>query len=125
MTDTLLSDRSNDQPWHNGEPRSRVPDTSMLPGSEKAPTAAVGLLNNAVDGAHNAIDRLAVGAAPVVRQLGERVSAAGVTLQATSDQLLAKRDEWSEGLRTTVRSRPLTSVLVAAAVGVVIGRVMR
>ena len=43
--------------------RASVPDMSMLPGSEKAPPATVDLLNRAVQGAHDTIDRLAV--APV------------------------------------------------------------
>jgi hypothetical protein len=67
--------------------RAHVPDTSMLPGTEKAPPAAVDLLNHAVQGAHDIIDRLADSAAPAMRQLGENISAAEDALHAKTDQL--------------------------------------
>lgn len=111
--------------WPAHEQPVRVPDTSMLPGSEKAPPAAVGLLKQAVQGAHDTIDRLADSAAPAVRQLGESVSAAGVTLQAKSDRWRETRHEWAEGVRTTVRGDPLASVAAALALGIVIARITR
>jgi hypothetical protein len=102
-----------------------VPDTSMLPGSEKAPPAAIGVLNDAVQGAHDTIDRLADRAAPAVRQLGESVAAVGETLQAKTDQLREKRDVWVEGARGTVRRNPLAAVAAALALGAVIARITR
>ena len=57
MNETIHPDSKSDVPWSTHEARVRVPDTSMLPGSEKAPPAAVGLLNQAVQGAHDNIDR--------------------------------------------------------------------
>ena len=108
-----------------GDHQVRVPDTSMLPGSEKAPPAALGLLNSAVQGAHHTIDRLAESATPAVRQLGESVSAAKQTLHVQTDHLREARDEWVEGARCTVRSHPLVAVASALALGVFIARLVR
>lgn len=125
MNETIQPNNTSDVPWPTREPRMRVPDTSMLPGSEKAPPAAVGMLKQAVQGAHNTIDRLADGAAPAVRKLGESISAAGETLHAKTDQLRDTRDEWVEGARSTVRASPLAWVAAALALGAVIGRITR
>ena len=125
MNETIQYDGLSDGTWPASDHRVRVPNTSMLPGSEKAPPAAVGLLKNAVQGAHETIDRLADSAAPAVRQLGESVAAAGETLHVKTDQLREKRDEWVEGVRITVRSRPLVSVAAAFALGAVIARIAR
>jgi hypothetical protein len=67
MNETILPDSTSDVPSPNSDHRERVPDPSMLPGSEKAPPAAVDLLNHAVRGAHGTIDRFADSAAPAVR----------------------------------------------------------
>jgi len=125
MNETIHSQSTSDLPWNNGDQRMPVPDTSMLPGSEKAPPAAIGVLNNAVQGAHDTIDRLADRAAPAVRQLGESVAAVGETLQTKTDQLREKRDVWVEGARSTVRRNPLAAVAAALALGAVIARITR
>lgn len=114
MNQTTYPDRSSDVPWLDGEDPVRVPDTSMLPGSEKAPPAALGLLKTAVQGAHHTIDRFANRAAPAVRKAGDRVAAAGAT-----------RDEWVEVARGTVRKNPLACVAAALALGAVIARIIR
>ena len=116
---------ASDVPWPTHGHRVLVPDTSLLPGSENAAPAAVGVLKQVVQGAHQTIDRLADSAAPAVRQLGESVAAAGETLHAKTGQLREKRDEWAEGMRSTVRSKPLVSVAAALALGVVISRIVR
>ena len=105
--------------------RLRVPDTSMLPGSEKAPPPAVNLLNSAVRGAHDGIDRLADTVTPAVRKLGESVSAAEATLRAKTDLLRETGDEWVDSMRTTVRRNPLACLAVAAVLGAVIARITR
>jgi ElaB/YqjD/DUF883 family membrane-anchored ribosome-binding protein len=125
MNETIHPDAASDLSWPTGDHRVRVPDTSMLPGSEKAPPAAAGLLKNAAQGAHDIVDRLADSAAPTARQVGERVEAAAETLQAKTDQLREKRDEWAEGVRSAVRSNPLAAVAAAAALGAVIARIAR
>lgn len=123
MNETLRPQGFPETPWRAGEPP--VPDTSMLPGSEKAPPPAVGLLKQAVRGAHQTIDRLADRAAPAVRQLGDSVAAAETALHDKAEQLRAQRDAWTDDARCTVRERPLTCVAVALAVGVLVGRLAR
>lgn len=125
MNETIHADSTSGVPWPTSDPRVQVPDTSMLPGSEKAPPAVIGLLKHAVQGAHDTIDHLADSAAPAVRQLGDSVSAAGETLHAKTEQLREARDEWVESVRTTVRSNPLVSVAAALALGAVIARLAR
>lgn len=125
MNETIYPDRPSDVAWPNSDPRARMPDTSMLPNSEKAAPAAVGLLNSAAQGAHHTIDRLADSAAPAGRQLGETVSAAAETLHATTDQLRQTGNAWAESVRTTVRSKPLVSVAAALALGALIARIAR
>jgi ElaB/YqjD/DUF883 family membrane-anchored ribosome-binding protein len=125
MNETNYPASAPEMPWLTSDHRVRAPNTPMLPGSEKAGPAAVGLLQNAVQGAHHTIDRLADSAEPAVRQLGESVSAAGETLHEKTDQLRQTRDEWVEGVRTTVRGNPLASVAAALAFGAVIARITR
>lgn len=125
MTETTYADSASGVPWPTSDQRVRVPDTSMSPGSEKAPSAGVTLLNRAMQGAHDTIDRLADSAAPALQQLGERVSVAKDMLHAKTDQLRDTREEWVESMRTTVRSKPLASVAAAVALGAVIARLTR
>lgn len=125
MNETNYPASASDVHWPTSDHPVQEPETSMQPGSEKAGPAAVGLLQNAVQGAHHTIDRLADSAEPAVRQLGESVSAAGETLHEKTDQLRQTRDEWVEGVRTTVRGNPLASVAAALALGAVIARITR
>lgn len=125
MNETTPPDGASDGPWPTRDQRARVPDAAMAPGSENAAGAAVGLLNQAVQGAHDTIDRLADGAAPAAQQLGERVSAAGDAIHAWSDPMRQTLDECLASVRTTVRSNPLASMAVAMALGAVIVRITR
>lgn len=124
MNDTTANDLSS-VPWQTSDQRVRVPDTSMLPGSESTPSALGKLLNQGVHGAHDAVDRLADSAAPAVRQLGERVAAAEEALSDKTDQLRDIRDEWVASARTTVRGSPLVAVAAALALGAVFARITR
>jgi hypothetical protein len=103
MNETFQPDRASDVPW---------PTSGDLP-------------KNAAAGAHDTIHRLADDAAPVVRKLGDRVSAAGEALHATSDQLRDTREAWVAGMRTTVRNNPLVTVAAALALGAAIARITR
>ena len=76
-------------------------------------------------GAHATVDRLADGAAPTLRQLGERVASAENTLQTKTDQIRETRDQWSGSLRTAVRKNPLASLAGALAIGALIARLAR
>ena len=124
MNETNFSSSPADVPWPTSEERARVPDTSMLPGIEHAPVAAAGVLNDAVHGAHAAIDRVADSVAPTVQSIAEGAAAAEEALQAKSDELSALRDEWVDRLRTTVRGNPLLAVAGAVALGLVVARVV-
>ena len=102
-----------------------VPETSMLPPSDTPAMVGDDLMQRAVGGAHATIDRLADGVAPAVHKLGERVASAEDTLQAQTDLIREKRDQWSESMRTAVRSRPLAYLAGALALGALIARITR
>ena len=125
MNETNQLDGEPSVPSATSDYRMRVADTSMLPDSEKAAPAAVGLMKQAVQGAHDTIDRLADGAAPAVRQLGESVSAAEDALLMKAEQLRETRDEWVESVRTTVRGNPLVAIAAAATLGALVARITR
>ncbi len=125
MNETLHPTTASNVPWPTSDHRVRVPDTSMLPGSESAPSPAVKLLNQAVQGAHEGLDRLADSAAPVARDLGARISTAEDAFHAKTNQLRDSRDEWVEGVRTAVRGNPLVALAAAAALGAMIARFTR
>jgi hypothetical protein len=114
-----------DVPWPTSSTRVAVPDTSMLPGSEHAPLAAVGMLNTAVRSAHDSIDRLASSAAPAVQHMGERVEAASSTLHKQGEQLRQTRDQWTQGARLAVREHPLAAVAGALLLGALVARLTR
>ena len=125
MIETSSTGNLSETRWPTGDHRARLPDAGILPFSEATPPAAVGLLKNAVQGAHHTLDRLADRAAPAVRKLGERVSAANATLHAKRDQWRETGDVWVEDMRTSVRSKPLLSVAAALALGAVIAVIAR
>jgi hypothetical protein len=97
MNETIHHDSASDVPWLTSDRRMRVPDTSSLPDSEKA--------------------------APAVRELGDRVSAAEDALHAKTDQLRDTRDAWVESMRTTVRRNPLGAVAAAVTLGAIVARI--
>jgi len=125
MNETSSTGNLSEARWPAADPLARTPDVGTLPFSQATPPAAVGLLKNAVQGAHHSLDRLADRAAPAVRKLGERVAAANATLHAKGDQWRETGDVWVEDMRTSVRSKPLRSVAAALALGAVIGLLAR
>lgn len=125
MNEPLQPHAAPPVPWVTSDHHERVPDTSMLPGSEKAPPAPVASLNRVVHAAHDAVDRLAGSAAPKVRQLGESLSGAEASLRETAHQMGTTRDEWAEALRGKVRLHPLSAVAAAMALGALIVRLRR
>lgn len=125
MNSTTDSSAASDGSWPHGDHAAPVPNTSMLPGAEKAPAPAVELMGRVVRGAHETIDRLADSAAPTVRHIGERLSSAEETLHAKTDQLRETRDAWTESLRSTVRGSPLAAIAAALVLGAFIARMKR
>ncbi len=55
----------------------------------------------------------------------ENITAERMALPATADSLRETRDQWMEGVRTTIRSNPLGCVAAALALGAVITRITR
>ena len=118
-------DTSSEVPWPTSGRPVPVPDTSMLPGSEKGPPAAVKLLNRAVQAAHDTIDQLADHATPVAKRLGEEVTSAGDMLREETAQIRKQGDAWVHGMRTRVRGNPLACVAAAVALGAIVVRLAR
>ncbi len=102
-----------------------VPSTSMLPGTETAPPAAVESFSRAVRGAHQAVDRFADSATPRIQQLSDGVANAEAAVRARADQVSRTGVEWTASVRNTVRSYPLCALAAALALGAVIARVTR
>ena len=125
MNTTLPFGNTSGTPSSNGGSHLPVPDTSMLPGTEDARPAAVGLLKQAVQGAHDTIDHLADVATPAVQKLGLDMTAAAEAVHVRTDQLRHTRDEWAEDARATVRRHPLASVATALVLGAVLFRLVR
>ncbi len=125
MNETLPPGSLSDVPWPTSGQRVRVPDASLLPGSDTAARAADGLLKHAPQGADDTIERTADSGAPTVRQLHDSVAAAEEEMQATTAPRRDTLDAWIEGLRTHVRSRPLASVATAFALGALVAGVTR
>lgn len=125
MNETNHPANGSKSSWPSSVARVKAPDTSTWPDSNKVAPAAESLLNSAVQGAHDGIDRFANSAAPAVRQLGDNVAAAEEVLHAKADQLRHARDEWVESVRTTVRKKPLACLAGAFALGAVIARITR
>jgi len=125
MTDTTRSSDPSTPTWQGMDHHVRVPDTSMLPDTQTSPPATVALMKRAVQGAHTTIDRLADSAAPRVRHIGEVVACVDDALQVQNQRMRNAGDEWTDDLRDTVRRRPLTSVVVAFALGAVLARIAR
>lgn len=82
------------------------------------------MLERAVQGAHETVDRLAEAAAPTAEQLTAAIEGAGAELNAQADDVLALQREWSDALRLAVREHPIAAVLGAAAVGVLLGKLL-
>jgi ElaB/YqjD/DUF883 family membrane-anchored ribosome-binding protein len=102
-----------------------TPSTPQANEGDKPVTAAVGFLEQAVQGAHNTVDRLAEGVKPTVQDLGERASSAEDALLAKSEQLREAGDEWMESVRASVRDNPLAAVAAALALGLLLARITR
>lgn len=84
-----------------------VPNTSLLSDSEKIAPVAADKLDQAVQGAHKAVDRFADTAVPTVRHVAQT------------------GDAWAASARATVREQPLMALLAAFAVGALVGRITR
>jgi ElaB/YqjD/DUF883 family membrane-anchored ribosome-binding protein len=94
-------------------------------GAHAASPPPVEWVQRAADNAHDMIDKVAEQAVPRMRHLHRRVSDAGQRLHSGGDAFNALSREWAESARCTVREQPLTALAIAAAVGLLLGRLSR
>ncbi len=112
----------------NSLPSNPVPTPSASNDAGATPaagSAAADWVERAAGSAHDAIDKVAEKAAPRVRHLQSRLSDAGQRLHSSGDDFSAWSSEWAESARCTVREQPLTALAIAAAVGLLLGRLGR
>lgn len=83
------------------------------------------ILNRVTESAHSAVDRFADKAGPAVQKLESGVAHASDALHEQAQHLRERGDEWTQSMRETVRQHPLSSVLLAFAVGALVARVTR
>lgn len=83
------------------------------------------MVHRAAEGAHDTIDRLEAQAAPAAEKLREQLDSTGEMLHARADQLRQTGREWREGVRSSVREHPLTTIAAALALGVLLARLSR
>ena len=81
-------------------------------------------VNRVVQGAHQAVDRIAERAAPVVERLKSSMSGASDSMHSGVDQFSAMQEEWVETARTTVREHPIASLAAAVAAGVLLSKIL-
>jgi ElaB/YqjD/DUF883 family membrane-anchored ribosome-binding protein len=89
---------------------------------DSAAEAERDLMRRVVQGAHEAIDRIADKAIPAVERLKGTYDDAADTLRARADQAVDLKDEWTESLRLTVRQHPLAAIGTALAIGAILAR---
>ena len=115
-------------------PSSASPATPSSGGSGSRPATADAAIDQAaaaerdvmrrvVQGAHEAVDRIADKAIPAVERLRGTYNDATDTLKQRADQAVDLKDEWTESLRTAVREHPLAAIGTALALGVILARI--
>ena len=115
-------------------PSSAWPATPSAGGSGSRPGAAADaaidqaaaaerdVMRRVVQGAHEAVDRIADKPIPAVERLRGTYNDATDTLKQRADQAVDLKDEWTESLRTAVREHPLAAIGTALALGVILAK---
>ena len=114
-------------------PSSASPATPASGGSGSRPAAADTAIDQAADaerdvmrrvvqGAHEAVDRIADKAIPAVERLRGTYNDAAESLKERADQAMDLKDEWTESLRTAIREHPIAAVGTAVAIGVILAK---
>ncbi len=103
-------------------PLPAAPLDRLAEGIDPAAPQPDALLDRVVDGAHDAIDQLALQAAPHVQRLQDGLADANEMLHQRSDKAREIGADWSESFSDTVRSHPIGAVVVAVIAGLVIAR---
>lgn len=106
-------------------PSSSSTDASGTPAGAQVPTPASGspLLDSAVRGVHETVDRVAAKVSPAIEQLVGSAHSATDSAQQRARELGETGHEWAETLRATVREHPLACVAAALAVGLLVSRI--
>ncbi len=89
---------------------------------DSAAAAERDVMRRVVQGAHEAIDRIADKAIPAVERLKGTYNDASEALQQRAGQAVELKDEWTESVRAVVREHPLAALATALAVGAIIAR---
>jgi ElaB/YqjD/DUF883 family membrane-anchored ribosome-binding protein len=89
---------------------------------DQAAAAERDVMRRVVQGAHEAVDRIADKAIPAVERLRGTYNDAAETLKQRADQAADLKDEWTESLRMTIREHPLAAVGTALALGVILAK---
>jgi ElaB/YqjD/DUF883 family membrane-anchored ribosome-binding protein len=111
-------------------PPSTTPDTTFPKTGAATADAAIDqaaaaerdVMRRVVQGAHEAVDRIADKAIPAVERLKDTYNDAADTLKQRADQAVDLTGEWTESLRTAVREHPLAAIGTALALGVILAR---
>jgi len=111
--------------WYAVSDPMPVPDTSMLPPTDKPTMASEEMMQRVAQGARSTIDRVADSVAPTVRQSSDHFAGVEDALREKTDQILETRDHWSETVRVAVRKNPLVFLSGALVVGALIARLTR
>jgi ElaB/YqjD/DUF883 family membrane-anchored ribosome-binding protein len=89
---------------------------------DSAAAAERDVMRRVVQGAHEAVDRLADKAIPAVERLKASYDGATETIKERAGQAAELKDEWTESVRSAVREHPLAAIGIAVAVGAIIAR---
>ena len=116
-------------------PSSASPATPSSGGSGSRPAEAAAdaigaasaaadrdVMRRVVQGAHEAVDRIADKAIPAVERLRGTYNDAAESLKQRADHAIDLKDEWTESLRTAIREHPIAAVGTALAIGVILAR---
>jgi len=89
---------------------------------DQAADAERDVMRRVVQGAHEAVDRIADKAIPAVERLRGSYNDATESLKERADQAMDLKDEWTESLRSAIREHPIAAIGTALALGVIIAR---
>ena len=106
---------------------SRMPYTGSNATNAAADTASLAhnALDTAVDKAAPAVNRMVEKAHAAIDRVAEKAAPAAEALQSAVDQTKQKSTRMMEACAESVRAQPLMSIGLAAAIGYVVGRLMR
>jgi ElaB/YqjD/DUF883 family membrane-anchored ribosome-binding protein len=106
-------------------PSSSIDTPSPSSASIPSPTLPDGSIGALADKGHELLDRAVRGAHESIDRVAEGAAGATGALQQRGDVLREMSNEWTDQLRTSVREHPLAALGIAAALGMLLARVTR